>query len=272
MSEKGNGFLGSQLDRRSFIKTSALLGTGAIAAVQLPWLLDVAGRSPGREIKPTAEYTLAKPENIIYTACLGCQIRCNVKVKTKDGVVVKIDGNPYSAKQLLPNIPYDTPPAEAATIDGKICAKGLAGIQVLYDPYRLRKVLKRAGPRGSGKWRTIDFSQAIDEIVNGGDLFGEGPVTGLKDIYALRDPAAAKELAADVDNIKKKKMTVEEFKAKHSARLDTLIDPDHPDLGPKNNQFVFMPGRINRGRVHFAKRFMNDAFGSVNLFPHTSIC
>ncbi len=272
MSEKGNGFLGSQLDRRSFIKTSALLGTGAIAAVQLPWLLDVADRSPGREIKPTAEYTLAKPENIIYTACLGCQIRCNVKVKTKDGVVVKIDGNPYSAKQLLPNIPYDTPLAEAATIDGKICAKGLAGIQVLYDPYRLRKVLKRAGPRGSGKWQTIDFNQAIDEIVNGGDLFGEGPVTGLKDVYALKDPAAAKDLAADVDNIKKKKMTVAEFKAKHSAHLDSLIDPDHPDLGPKNNQFVFMPGRINRGRVHFAKRFLNDGFGSVNIFPHTSIC
>ena len=272
MSGNNNGFLGSQLDRRSFIKTSALLGTGAIAAVQLPWLLDVADGSPGREIKPNAEYVLAKPENIIYTACLGCQIRCNVKVKTQEGVVVKIDGNPYSAKQMLPNIPYDTSPREAATIDGKICAKGLSGIQVLYDPYRLRKVLKRVGPRGSGKWQTIDFNQAVDEIVNGGDLFGEGAVPGLKEIYALKDPAVAKEMAADIDSLKKKTMTVADFKAKHAAHLDMLIDPDHPDLGPKNNQFVFQPGRINRGRVDFAKRFVTDAFGSVNVFPHTSIC
>ena len=35
-------------------------------------------------------------------------------------------------------------------------------------------------------------------------------------------------------------MTVEEFKRKYRATLHTLIDPDHPDLGPKNNQFVYM--------------------------------
>ena len=153
MSEN-NGLLGTGVDRRGFIKKSALLGTGALAATQFPWLADVLSDPARREIKPTVEYALAKPENIIYTACLGCQIRCNLKVKAHNGVVVKIDGNPYSAKQLLPNIPYDTPPTEAATIDGKICAKGLSGIQVLYDPYRLRKVLKRVGPRGSGEWQT----------------------------------------------------------------------------------------------------------------------
>ena len=41
-------------------------------------------------------------------------------------------------------------------------------------------------------------------------------------------------------------MTVEAFKAKHAAHLDMLIDPDHPDLGPKNNQFVLQGGRISR--------------------------
>ena len=271
MSDKRE-FMGTGLDRRAFIRTSALLGTGAVAATQFPWLIDSIGGNGRREIKPTAEYTLAKPESIIYTACLGCQIRCNIKVKNYKGVVVKIDGNPYSAKQVLPNIPYETSPAEAAAIDGKICAKGLAGIQVLYDPYRLRKVLKRAGPRGSGEWQTIDFDQAVDEIVNGGDLFGEGPVHGLKDIYTLRDSDAAKAMAKDIDALKKKEITVADFKAKNAAHLDSLIDPDHPDLGPKNNQLVFLPGRINRGRVHFAKRWLSDSFGSLNIFPHTSIC
>ncbi|MBI3977052.1 MAG: molybdopterin-dependent oxidoreductase [Chloroflexi bacterium] len=187
-------------------------------------------------------------------------------------MAVKIDGSPYSAKQFLPNIPYETSPVEAAKMDGKLCPKGQAGVQTLYDPYRLRTVLKRAGPRGSGRWQTISFDQAIDEIVGGGNLFGEGPVPGLKELYALRDPKVASDMAADVELIKKQQMTVEDFKKKYAANLGALIDPDHPDLGPKNNQFLFMPGRINRTRIHFANRFVKDAFGSVNSFEHTSIC
>jgi anaerobic selenocysteine-containing dehydrogenase len=274
MNEQNNGqqpAINSGLSRRDFIRTSALLGGSALAASQAPWLL-TRETAEARYLTPTEEYGLAKPENIIYTACLQCQIRCNLKVKLQDGIVVKIDGSPYSAKQFLPNVSYDTPLAQAALMDGKVCAKGQAGLQTLYDPYRLRKVVKRVGPRGSGEWQTIDFNTAVDEIVNGGDLFGEGPVAGLKDVYVLRDSDVAKEMAHDIDALKKKELTVDDFKAKHAAHLDALIDPDHPDLGPKNNQFVFLPGRINRGRVHFAKRFVNDGFGSVSVFPHTSIC
>lgn len=260
------------IDRRTFLKSAAFLGGTAAAAGLLPWSMKQGSKSKAAASAPAADYVLAKPENIIYTACLQCQIRCLLKVKQQDGVVVKIDGSPYSAKQFLPNITYDTPPAEAARMDGKICPRGQAGVQTHYDPYRLRLVLKRVGPRGSGQWQTISFDKAIDEIVNGGNLFGEGPVTGLKDIYALRDPKVAADMAGDVDKIKRRQMTVAEFKTKHSANLNVLIDPDHPDLGPKNNQFLFMPGRINRGRVHFSARFVKDAFGSVNQFEHTSIC
>src|SRR4030043_1852891 len=196
MSDNGNSPSDSgRLTRRDFVKTGAFLGGTTLAAAQVPWLFKAMGGSSAREITPSHEYELAKPESIIYTACLQCQVRCNLKVKLWDGIVVKIDGSPYSAKQLLPNIPYETSPADAAKIDGKLCPKGQAGIQTLYDPYRLRKVLKRAGPRGSGQWVTIDFDTAVDEIVNGGDLFGEGPVTGVKDIYTLRGSDGAKEEA-----------------------------------------------------------------------------
>ena len=77
-------------------------------------------------------------------------------------------------------------------MDGSLCPKGQAGIQALYDPYRLVKVLKRAGKRGENKWKTIPFDEALKEIVEGGDLFGEGRVDGLKDICALRDPKSPK--------------------------------------------------------------------------------
>jgi len=259
--------------RRDFVKTGAFLGGTAVIAAQMPWL-GRFGRGGGglRYIKPTETYAPAQPENIVYTTCLQCQIRCLLKVKQYDGIVVKIDGSPYSAKQLVPNVPYDTAPTQAALIDGKLCPKGQAGVQTYYDPYRIRKVLKRVGPRGAAKWQTIDFNAAVDEIVNGGDLFGEGPITGLKEIRALTDAKAAADMAADVDKIKKKEMTVADFKAKHAANLGALIDPDHPDLGPKNNQFAFMPGRINRSKVDFAKRWLHDAYGSNNIFIHTSIC
>ncbi len=78
-------------------------------------------------------------------------------------------------------------------------------------------------------------------------------------------------MAGDVEKICKKRMTVAEFKARHAKDLHLLIDPDHPDFGPKNNQFVYFWGRIKGGRSDFARRF-TDAFGTVNTHGHTTVC
>jgi tetrathionate reductase subunit A len=142
----------------------------------------------------------------------------------------------------------------------------------MYDPYRILKVLKRVGKRGENKWQSIPFEQAVEEIVNGGNLFGEGHVDGLKDIVVLRDPAIAKALADDAALVASKKMTIEDYKAKHAENLHYLIDPDHPDLGPKNNQFCFNWGRIKNGRGDLIKDFFSKACGSVNYHGHTTVC
>jgi anaerobic selenocysteine-containing dehydrogenase len=272
------------VSRRQFVTTSALLGAGALAATRLPWLVDSLEGSGRREIKPTVEYALAKPENVIYSVCQQCNTQCGIKVKLQDGVAVKIDGNPLSPWNMDPHLPYESSPFNLATVDGFICPKGQAGIQTAYDPYRVVRVLKRAGPRGSNRWVSIPFDQAIDEIVNGGRLFadvpgeGEREVAGLKEIWALRDPEVAKAMAKDVQKIldekdpDKKKQLVAEFKARHAEHLDVLIDPDHPDLGPKNNQLAFVWGRLKDGRGDFIKRFTVDAFGSVNAHGHTTVC
>ena len=212
------------------------------------------------------------PENQIYSVCQQCNTNCGTKVKIVDGMVAKIDGNPYSPFTMTPQIPYDTPLTEAATIDGSLCPKGQAGIQTLYDPYRLVKVLKRAGKRGENKWQTIAFDQALKEVVEGGDLFGEGHVDGLKDISTLRDPKIAKALGEDAGQVAAKKMTIDEFKQKHAANLHYLIDPDHPDLGPKNNQFCLNWGRLKAGRSDLLKRFVNNGLGTVNTHGHTTVC
>jgi anaerobic selenocysteine-containing dehydrogenase len=157
-------------------------------------------------------------------------------------------------------------------MDAALCPKGFAGIQTLYDPYRIVKVLKRAGKRGENKWISIPFDQAIKEVVFGGDLFGEGHVEGIADLAALRDPAVHKALAEDAKNVAAKKMTLEEFQAKHADNLKYLIDPQHPDLGPKNNQICYYWGRQKGGRGEFISRFFRDGLGTTNTHGHTTVC
>ncbi|MFQ5342477.1 MAG: molybdopterin-dependent oxidoreductase, partial [Anaerolineae bacterium] len=263
----------TELTRRDFLKTSAFLGgTVALASSVEGVFWKLREQGDGLQQLEKGAYIRNQPENAIYSICLNCHTACAIKGKVVDGVLVKIDGNPYSVTNRLPNLPYDMSPFEAVHYEGKVCPKGQGGVPVLYDPYRVRKVLKRAGKRGENKWVAIDFNQAVDEIVNGGDLFGEGSVPGLKEIWKLRDPDLAKALAEDAKAAAQGEMSAEEFKQKHAGHLDLLIDPDHPDLGPVNNQFVFQFGRIEHGRKEFGKRFAYNSFGSRNFFEHTTIC
>lgn len=264
------------IERRTLIKSGAFLAGSAIVATQLPRILE-AGRAP-RSFAPGEDYPLAKPENLIYSACQQCNTQCGIKVKIEDGVVSKIDGSPYSPWTMVPHIPYGTGVANAAQVDGMLCPKGQAGVQAAYDPYRIVRVLKRAGRRGSNQWVSIPFDQAVTEIAEGGLLFKDVPgeeqrkVEGLKELWAVRDPALLKALGDDAAKVAKKTMTLAEFKAKHAANLDKLIDPDHPDLGPKNDQILYFWGRKKGGRSHIAHRFFGEGLGSVNRHGHTTVC
>ncbi len=262
------------MTRRNFLKSSAFFG-GVLAAIQLPGM-ELFSNSIARAATDFAAnaYPFDKAENAIYSCCLQCHTACTIKVKIFNGTMVKVDGNPYSPVNMHPHLSYDTSPQEAMMHDGRLCPKGQAGVQTMYDPYRIRKVLKRkpGTKRGDSKWVTIDFDKAVDEVVNGGDLFGEGHVEGLKDILVVRDPNLMKALAADAKKVAKNEMTAARFQALHQANLDKLIDPEFPDMGPKNNQFVFLAGRIEHGRKEFSKRWLKDALGSANWFEHTTVC
>ena len=275
---------GNGLQRRDFLKCSAILG-GAILASQMEWATDLMRRAEADMLTPDEEYELIKAENTLYTVCLQCNTGCGIKVKFfrkgDKAIALKFDGNPYNPFVSVPHLDYKSAPFSVNTMDRAICPKGQAGIQSVYDPYRITKVIKRAGKRGEGKWVSIPFSQAIDEIVNGGKLFGNVPgeenriVTGLKELYALTDAKIAKEMGDDIKGFAKakdKKAAVEEFKKKHAANLHYLIDPDHPDFGPKNNQLVYMWGRKKGGRGDFSGRFFGDYFGTVNTHGHTTVC
>lgn len=265
------------VNRRDFLKISAVTGGAATLLGNLP-----QARQAIQAVMAAGEggFYESNPENQIYTVCLQCNTGCAVKVKLLNGLAAKIDGNPYSPSALSPHPAYETPIAEMSTLEGGLCPKGQAGIQSVYDPYRITSVLKRkpGTKRGDGQWVSVPFDQAIDEIVNGGDLFGEGQVDGLKTVRALTDTELAAEMTAEVKAIwdekdaEKKKELVEEFKVTHKDHLEVLIDPEHPDLGPKNNQFMFVWGRMKGGREDLVDRFCKEAFGTVNMNGHTTVC
>jgi len=261
---------GSMLSRRRFLKFTTSLGFGS--ALGLSPLLYFGNKAWAKVDPATPAVGRTNAENILYTTCLNCHVRCPLKASIQDGVLVKLDGSPFAAKTFLPNIPFDTAVAEAARVEGRICPKGQSAHQIYYDPYRLKNVLKRKGLRGGNEWERIPFDQAIDEIVQGGNLFDEGNVEGLKEIFALRDPELAQSISEDIEKLRAREITVEQFQSLHKEHLGIFADPDHPDLGPKNNQFCFMAGRIQHGRKELAQRWVHDGLGSINFMEHTTIC
>ncbi len=69
--------------------------------------------------------------------------------KKRGDRLVKLEGNPKSIDNGT-----------------TICARGNAGIQLLYDPDRLKYPLKNVGERGNPKWKRISWQEALDECGN----------------------------------------------------------------------------------------------------------
>ncbi|MCL6498446.1 MAG: molybdopterin oxidoreductase, partial [Firmicutes bacterium] len=188
-----------RLSRRALLTSSALLGGCALFPPRLQRVL--AAPAPG-----TAP-ALVGPEHVLYSVCQQCNTQCGIKVRIEDGLIAKIDGSPYSPWTLNPHLPYATPVTEAAQVDGCLCPKGQAAVQTAYDPYRIVRVLKRAGRRGENRWISIPFEQAVSEIVEGGLLFANVPgeetrrVEGLRAIRAATDAEVMKALAADARKV-----------------------------------------------------------------------
>jgi len=85
----------------------------------------------------------------VYSVCGMCTVRCPIQVEVEDGVVKWIEGNPQD-------------PGMA----GRLCAKGSAGIAMLYDYERPQQPLIREGKRGEGKWKEATWDEALDYIAD----------------------------------------------------------------------------------------------------------
>ncbi len=74
-----------------------------------------------------------------------CTCRCGIDVHLQAGRPVRIEGNKLHPKNR-----------------GVLCAKGAAGLLHHGSPARLRKPLKRVGPRGEASFVEIEWGEALD--------------------------------------------------------------------------------------------------------------
>jgi anaerobic selenocysteine-containing dehydrogenase/Fe-S-cluster-containing dehydrogenase component len=120
------------MNRRTFLKVAGAAGAAAAAACSSP-------PAPQKLIP-----YLVPPEEIIpgmplfyRTACRECAAGCGVTARTRDGRVIKLEGNP------------DDPISR-----GALCARGQAALQGLYAPDRFKGPMRRtaAGALESVSW------------------------------------------------------------------------------------------------------------------------
>ena len=94
-----------------------------------------------------------KQDRWIPSSCSLCYGMCSILGHNVDGTLTKIEGNP-----------------ESACGEGRLCAKGVAGIMTLYDPNRINVPLKRTNPKkGIGvdpQWLEISWEEALEIAVD----------------------------------------------------------------------------------------------------------
>jgi anaerobic selenocysteine-containing dehydrogenase len=130
-----------KISRREFIKCS-MMGTMGIAGLREIFpLLQTTKTNPN--ISPRNPLSLKS----VPTTCLQCNSHCGILGFLEDNQLVSLYGNPHDPNSR-----------------GKLCAKGMAEINLIYDPERLLFPLRRVGKRGEGKWKRISWDEAYEEM------------------------------------------------------------------------------------------------------------
>lgn len=257
---------GNKFTRRSFLKwTSALAGT-AIASGLL-W-----DDTLGLFREASAQEKMAGEGKWVYTTCHMCGGSTGIKVHVVDGRVVKIQPNEYNPIGVA-NISSDY--AQYRNLGGRMCAKGNSGMRALYDPDRLKKPMKRIGPKGSGKWKAITWEEALDDVAK--NLLRIREKYGPETLFWCTEDASFTDMQADFNllygspNFSMHSNTCDVAR-KASFKLVMGDDRPLPDFSNTKYALVFgwnllaatkwahLPGIWNLGRAKGAKMVYVDPF------------
>ncbi len=88
-----------------------------------------------------------QPTVIFKSVCRSCHGGCGTLLHVRDGVLVKVEGDPQSPLN-----------------HGRLCPIGTVTVDLVNHPDRLRYPRRRIGPRASGRWARISWNEALDEI------------------------------------------------------------------------------------------------------------
>jgi anaerobic selenocysteine-containing dehydrogenase len=166
-------------------------------------------------------------ESWVPSVCLQCPAGCGILVRVVDGRAVKIEGNPAHPINL-----------------GRLCPKGQIGLDLLYDPDRIKQPYVREELWQAYTARTLPAFLAATSRDRTPEDFIPVPGATPEDQWN-----GALDLAAAV--------------------LRTIRESTTPGEGP--HQVLFLSGR-NRGQMGgFIDRFC-AAYGTPNHIGHSSIC
>lgn len=134
------------ITRRQFLKTSAVASaatviSGCTASLQRSEYLETYIRPP--------EEGLPGQDLWYASTCRQCPAGCGIIVRISEGRARKIEGNPVHPLN-----------------EGRLCARGQAGLQVLYNPDRLQNALRQTGGRGSRQFDPVYWDDAIQLLTN----------------------------------------------------------------------------------------------------------
>ena len=126
---------GMNIKRRDFLKLVGVSGAGLV--------LSSCGNKDTEKLVPFVN----QPEDMVpgiptfyASSCRECPAGCGLVVKTREGRVIKLEGNPAHPVNK-----------------GGLCARGHAGLQELYNADRLKTPMKK---NGTG-WTAISWDEAI---------------------------------------------------------------------------------------------------------------
>ncbi len=133
-----------KVNRREFLRFSGGGVAGlAAAGVTMKGISTLNAALDAEEVKVPRG-----PETWALGVCMLCPGGCGLKVRKIGERAVKIQGNPLHPVS-----------------HGGLCPRGLAGLQVLYHPERLRGPLENTGSRDNPEWKEISWEQATEKIV-----------------------------------------------------------------------------------------------------------
>ncbi|SDJ99308.1 Molydopterin dinucleotide binding domain-containing protein [Ferrimonas sediminum] len=234
------------LKKRKFIKSGVVTAAAVpVAAISAPNEKEKLGNLSGTSLPP--EFTI-KSGKIVdnpdirlgFARCWGCYDNCSIRVRIdkQSDKVQRVSGNPYcpnnryrpeslstSVEQALVKL------TEQNSLDNRAttCGRGTAAGDAANSKQRVTQVLKRVGKRGERRWQSIPYEQALREIMQGGDLFGEGKVEGLA---AIHQP-------------------------------DKLANPQDPLFGPASKQLLISYNSEVHIRTSLLRRFAGQYRASI---------